>query len=161
MNNYPFQQQGSPSSSEIEVRGLYQHLLDSWNRRNADAFASSFAEDGYVIGFDGSQMAGQAEIASTLRQIFADHLTGTYVSKVREVRILSPGVALLRGVVGMVPHGQSDINPALNAHQTLIATKQDDRWRIALFQNTPAQFHGRPDLVQQLTEELRQLKTGI
>ncbi|TMB75962.1 MAG: DUF4440 domain-containing protein, partial [Chloroflexi bacterium] len=26
-----------------------------------------------------------------------------------------------------------------------------------LFQNTPAQFHGRPELVQQLTEELRQL----
>jgi len=24
-------------------------------------------------------------------------------------------------------------------------------------QNTPAQFHGRPDLVRQLTEELRQL----
>ncbi len=26
-----------------------------------------------------------------------------------------------------------------------------------MFQNTPAQFHGRPELVQQLTEELRQL----
>jgi hypothetical protein len=31
------------------------------------------------------------------------------------------------------------------------------KWRIALFQNTPAQFHGRPELVQQLTEQLRQL----
>src|SRR5579871_4848224 len=158
MNNYPFQQQGLPSSSEIEVRRLYQQLLDSWNSRNADAFASSFAEDGHVIGFDGSQMAGQDEIASTLRQIFADHPTGTYVCKVREVRLLSPGVALLRAVVGIMPHGQSDINPTLNAHQTLVATKQDDQWRIALFQNTPAQFHGRPDLVQQLTEELRQLQ---
>jgi len=29
---------------------------------------------------------------------------------------------------------------------------------IALFQNTPAQFHGRPELAQQLTEELRQLR---
>jgi uncharacterized protein (TIGR02246 family) len=156
MNNYPFQQQGLPSSNEIEVRTLYQQLLDSWNRRNADAFAASFAEDGHVIGFDGSQMSGQAEIASTLRQIFADHLTGTYVSKVREVRLLSPGVALLRAVVGMVPHAQSDIVPALNAIQTLIATKHDDQWRITFFQNTPAQFHGRPELVQQLTDELRQ-----
>jgi len=157
MNNYPFQQQGSPSSNEIEVRTLYQQLLDNWNRRNADAFASSFAEDGQVIGFDGSQMAGQAEIASTLRQIFTDHLTGAYVSKVRDVRLLSPDVAILRAVVGMVPHAQSEIEPALNAHQTLIATKHDDQWRITLFQNTPAQFHGRPELVQQLTDELRQL----
>ncbi|HEY6539287.1 MAG TPA: SgcJ/EcaC family oxidoreductase [Ktedonobacteraceae bacterium] len=157
MNNYPFQQQGSPSSNEIEVRRLYQQLLDSWNRRNADAFASSFTEDSHVIGFDGSQMAGQAEIASTLQQIFADHPTGSYVSKVRDVRLLSPDVALLRAVVGMVPHGRSDIEPALNAHQTLIATMYDGQWRIALFQNTPAQFHGRPDLVQLLTDELRQL----
>ena len=159
MNDSPFQQ-GSPSSNEIEVRRLYQQLLDSWNGRNADAFASLFAEDGHVIGFDGSQMAGQVEIASTLRQIFADHPTGTYLSKVRDVRILSPGVTLLRAVVGIVPHGQSDINPALNAHQTLVATEREGQWRIMLFQNTPAQFHGRPDLVQQLTEELRQLKSG-
>ena len=157
MNNYPFQQQGLPSSSEIEVRALYQQLLDSWNRRNADAFAALFADDGHVIGFDGGQMAGQAEIASTLQQIFADHPTAPYVSKIRDVRLLSPDVALLRAVVGMVPQGQSDIEPALNALQTLVATKQDDRWRITLFQNTPAQFHGRPELVQQLTEELRQL----
>ena len=156
MNNYPFQQQGSPSSDEIEVRALYQQLLDGWNKRNADAFAASFAEDGHVIGFDGSQMAGQTEIASTLRQIFADHLTGTYVNKVRDVRLLSPDVAILRAVVGLVPHAQSDIEPALNAHQTLIATKHDDQWRITLFQNTPAQFHGRPELTQQLTDELRQ-----
>jgi uncharacterized protein (TIGR02246 family) len=157
MNNYPFQQQGSPSSNEIEVRALYQHLLDSWNKRSADAFAASFAEDGEVVGFDGSQMSGRAEIASTLRQIFADHLTAPYVSKVRGVRLLTPDIALLRAVVGMVPHGRSDIEPALNALQTLIATKHDGQWRIALFQNTPAQFHGRPELVQQLTEELRQL----
>ena len=157
MNNYPFQQQGSPSSNEIEVRALYQHLLDSWNRRSADAFAASFAEDGEVVGFDGSQMSGRDEIASTLRQIFADHETGSYVSKVRGVRLLSPDIALLRAVAGLVPHGRSDIEPALNALQTLIATKHDGQWRITLFQNTPAQFHGRPELVQQLTEELRQL----
>ncbi len=157
MNNYPFQQQGSPSSNEIEVRALYQHLLDSWNRRSADAFAASFADDGEVVGFDGSQMSGRDEIASTLRQIFADHETGSYVSKVRGVRLLSPDIALLRAVAGLVPHGRSDIEPALNALQTLIATKHDGQWRITLFQNTPAQFHGRPELVQQLTEELRQL----
>jgi hypothetical protein len=28
---------------------------------------------------------------------------------------------------------------------------------VILFQNTPAQFHGRPDLAEQLTAELRQL----
>lgn len=145
------------SPDENEVRSLYRDLLDSWNVRSAGGFAAAFAGDAHVIGFDGSQMSGQAEIASTLQQIFADHLTAPYVSKVREVRLLSPGVALLRAVAGMVPPGQSDLNPQLNAIQTLVAVKRDDRWRIALFQNTPAQFHGRPEMVQQLTDELRQL----
>lgn len=39
----------------------------------------------------------------------------------------------------------------------MIAARDDDEWRIVLFQNTPAQFHGRPDLVTQLTAELREM----
>jgi hypothetical protein len=38
-----------------------------------------------------------------------------------------------------------------------VAAKRAGHWRIALFQNTPAQFHGRPELAKALTEELRQL----
>jgi hypothetical protein len=31
----------------------------------------------------------------------------------------------------------------------------DDKWHIAAFQNTRAQYIGRPDMSQALTEELR------
>ena len=55
---------------------------------------------------------------SALTQIFADHPTATYVAIVREVRLLGPGVGLLRSVAGMVPRGKSDINPAVNAIQS-------------------------------------------
>lgn len=155
-----FQPQDVSPSDESAIRALYQQLLDGWNKRNADAFAILFAENGEVIGFDGSQMTGQGEIALTLRQIFADHITAPYVSKVRHVYLLSFEVAILRAIVGMIPPGQTDLNPAVNAHQTLVAVKRDGRWRIQLFQNTPAQFHGRPELVQQMTEELRREATG-
>ena len=157
MNSSNLQPQNSLSPDESAVRALYQQLLDSWNKRRADSFAALFAVDGYSIGFDGSQLIGQGEIASTLHQIFADHPTAPYISKVKEVRLLSPEVALLRAIVGMVPVGQANIVPALNAIQTLVAQKRDGTWRIVHFQNTPAQFHGRPELVQQLTEELQQL----
>lgn len=153
----PFRTQGASSSDEMDIRALYRRVLDGWNKRSAEAFATPFAEDGEVIGFDGSQMSGREEIISTLRQIFADHVTAPYVSKVKSVRLLSPDVAILRAIVGMVPPGQSDLNPAVNAHQTLVATRRHGAWCIECFQNTPAQFHGRPDLVQQMTEELRQV----
>jgi uncharacterized protein (TIGR02246 family) len=35
---------------------LYLDLLAAWNARSADAFAMLFAEDGHVVGFDGSPM---------------------------------------------------------------------------------------------------------
>jgi len=157
MSGHTFGQQDAPSSDELEVRTLYRELLDGWNQRNAEAFAAPFEENGEVIGFDGSQMTGRVDIAATLGQIFADHVTAPYVSKVRSVRLLSPDVAILRAIVGMVPPGQVDLNPALNAHQTVVAARRDGIWRIELLQTTPAQFHGRPDLVQQMTEELRQV----
>jgi len=157
MSSQTFQPQDSLSPDEIEVRALYRQILDGWNKRSADALAAPFANDGDSIGFDGSQLIGRAEIVSSLQRIFADHPTAPYVGKVRSVRLVSPDVALLRAVAGMVPPTKTDIEPAPNTIHTLVATRRDGTWRIVLFQNTPAQFHGRPELVQQLTEELRQL----
>ena len=145
------------SGDESAVRALYQQLLDAWNRRDAHAYAALIATDGNLIGFDGSQIDGRAEVEAQIGQIFADHVTASYIGNIREVRFLAPETALLRAVVGMVPPGQNDINPAVNAIQSLVATRHAGSWQIALFQNTPAQFHGRPELAQQLTDELRKL----
>jgi uncharacterized protein (TIGR02246 family) len=143
------------STTEREVRTLFRTLLDSWNRRDAAAMASLFAEDGVSIGFDGSQMRGQTEISAILSRIFADHPTPEYVSIVRSVRGLGPDAALLTSVAGMTPRGATDIDPALNAIQSLVAVRVDGRLRVALFQNTPAAFHGNAEKSVQLTAELR------
>jgi len=153
-----FPAQDSSSQDEQKVRELYQRLLDAWNNRNATEMAALFDEHGNIVGFDGSQVNGRTGIESEMGQIFGHHQTPPYFAKTREVRFLTPEVSLLRAAAGMIPPGKSDIDPALNAVQSLVATKvSDNEWRIALFQTTPAQFHGRPELVQQLTDELRQL----
>lgn len=144
------------ASDASAVRVLYQRMLDCWDRRDAGAFAALFAQDCSLVGFDGSQMEGRSEVEKVLAQIFAEHQTASYVSIVRGVRFLTSDVAVLRAVAGMVPPGQSDLNPAVNAVQTLIASKHDGTWRSAVFQNTPAAFHGRPELSEKLTQELRQ-----
>jgi uncharacterized protein (TIGR02246 family) len=153
----PISQQAAPSTDEAEVRALYQRMLAGWNAGDGDAFAAQFAEDGEAIGFDGSQMFGRAEIADTLRRIFADHPTAAYVASVKAVRFLAPDIAHLRAFAGLVPPGRTEINAQLNAIQTLVAVKRDGQWRIAFLQNTPAQFHGRPELIQQMTMELQEL----
>lgn len=142
-------------NDEHDIRSLYRQLLGEWNRRHAGGFAALFTADGRTVGFDGSLLDGPRKIESELAQIFAHHQTAAYVGKVRDVRFLSADVAVLCAAAGMVAPGDSDIDPAVNAIQTLVADRRDGRWRIALFQNTPAAFHGRPQLVEKLSEELR------
>jgi uncharacterized protein (TIGR02246 family) len=143
--------------AERAARALYQRLLDAWNQRDAGAFAALFAEDGSSVGFDGSTVDGREAIGAHLGQIFGDHQTATYVAQVRRVNALGADVVLLHAVAGMVPPGRATISPAVNAIQTLVARRQGETWCIALLQNTPAQFHGQPELAQQLTEELQRL----
>lgn len=143
------------STTEIEI--LHQKLLSFWNSQDASGMASLFCENGNAIGFDGSQLNGQSTIKTELATVFAHHQTASYVWKVEEVRFLSDTVALLRAIVGMVPPGQVEINPDKNAVQTLVASFEDGTWKISLFQNTPAQFHGRPELVENMTKELSKL----
>jgi uncharacterized protein (TIGR02246 family) len=150
----------TPSAdAQDAARDLYERLLTAWNRRDAAAFADLFAADGAMIGFDGSQATGP-EIHDHLDPIFQDHPTAAYVAKVREVRSIGPDAVVLRAIVGMVPPGQDELNPATNALHSLVAERGAEGWSIVLFQNTPAQYHGRPDLVESHTEEIERVRTG-
>jgi uncharacterized protein (TIGR02246 family) len=125
-------------TSDSEV--LYHRLIAGWNQRDAEAMASCF---------------GPAAIRDHLAPIFEAHPTATFVVELRERRVLAPGVTLLRAIAGMVPPGTVDLNPAVNAVQTLVATLHGDTWQVELFQNTPAAYHGRPEEQEAHTEALR------
>ena len=139
---------------KAEIEKLHADILTAWNKKDATKMASLFTDHGTSIGFDGSQYNSKNEIETEIEKIFKHHQTAEYVWKVKEVRFLHPEIATLRAVVGMIPPGHKDINPEKNAIQTLTAIKQNGVWKIDLFQNTPAQFHGRPKMVEELTNEL-------
>src|ERR1044072_7076356 len=83
------------------------------------------------------------------------------VAKVREVRMLREGAAILRAVAGMVPPGKMDLMPERNAIQTVVASRQPTgEWKVEVFHNTPARFDGRPELSEKLTAELREQLSG-
>jgi uncharacterized protein (TIGR02246 family) len=141
---------------EDDVETLYFLLLEKWNVRDAAGYAALCTPHGYVVGFDGSELTGRAEIEDSLRAIFAHHPTAAYVAKVRSVEIIG-NVAILRAVAGMVPPGERDLKPDVNAIQTCVAVHEGDRWQIEVLQNTPAAFHGRAEAREALTQELREV----
>jgi uncharacterized protein (TIGR02246 family) len=146
---------GGDASWDRETRDLYARLIQSWDKRNARDYALQFTSEGCLVGFDGSQVNGQLEIGAHVTEVFTRHQTPCYVPIVRDVRMLANDVTLLRANTGLIPSGKEDIDPALNAVQSMVAVRKGDTWKIALFHNTPAAYHMRPELSKQLTEELR------
>jgi uncharacterized protein (TIGR02246 family) len=132
--------------------------MDGWNWGDGNAFAAPFADDADFVAFDGSYFKGRQEIATFHQMLFDQFLKGSLlVGKVRSVRFLTPDVAVMNAVGGTVMPGQSDLEPERNSIQTVVATKRAGEWHLATFQNSRAQYMGRPELAQALTEELRQL----
>ena len=145
--------------TEAVVAEVHARILDAWNGQDATAYADQFTDRALVVGFDGSEMHGRDEIAAQLGAIFADHQVASYVRIVRGVRLVGDGVALLHAVVGMVPPGAHEVMPDRHAVQLLLAVRDGIRWRAAAFQNTPARYDGRAELVEALTAELNKTWT--
>ena len=143
------------AEAEGAARELYEKLIQAWNKRNARDFALLFASNGSIVGYDGSQVDGQLDVGAHISEIFSHHQTASYVTIVREVRPISSDVVVLRANAGMVPPGKDELNPDRNAVQSMVAARKGGKWEIALFQNTPAAYDGRPELSKKLTEEVR------
>jgi uncharacterized protein (TIGR02246 family) len=141
---------------------LYRVILDAWNDRDADRMSAAFADDGNLIGFDGSIVDTRAAIRDHLQPIFASHPTASYVAIEREVRVLAPTVTVVRAIAGMIPPGAADFKPELTTVHTLLAVSDgaapQASWKAALFQSTPAAWHGRPGDLAAVLDELRRAR---
>ena len=124
-------------ADEAAVRGLYQQLMDGWNRGSGEAFAAVFTHDGDLVAFDGTQFKGREEIAPFHQQLFDKWMKGTrLVGQAEDVRFLRPGVAVMHAVGGTLMPGKTEPSPERDSIQTLVAVRQGGEWSLAAFQNT-------------------------
>jgi uncharacterized protein (TIGR02246 family) len=124
-------------AEEAAVRALYGELMDGWNHGSGEAFAAAFTEDGDLVAFDGTHFEGREEIAPFHQELFDRWMKGSrLVGQVKDVRFLSPDVALIHAVGSTVMRGKSEPSPERDSIQTLVAVRQGEEWRLAAFQNT-------------------------
>jgi uncharacterized protein (TIGR02246 family) len=128
---------------EQEVRekvlliGLFDRLMEGWNREDADTFASVFTDDAVFVAFDGTTLLGRAEIAEFHRPLFATHLKGMRLSgTLEEVRYVAADVSILLMLGATTLPGKAHPSPTRDSVQTLTAIRQDGQWSFATFQNT-------------------------
>jgi len=136
------------------VRSLYGELLRSWNKRDARGFAAHFTDAGRFVGFDGCDASGRPAIEIEVSGLFELATPRPYIGLVREVQLLMEDVALVSAAAGVYLPGGYRVDPSVNTLQTLVSLRERGRWRVASYQCTPAVFHGRPELANQLTLDL-------
>jgi uncharacterized protein (TIGR02246 family) len=101
----------SIDNNEAVIRSLYFQMVDGWNKGNGETFASPFAENADLVGFDGTYLKGRHEIASFHQHLFDTFVKGSrLVGKIRNVRFLSQDIAIMHAVGGTIMAGQSDID---------------------------------------------------
>jgi uncharacterized protein (TIGR02246 family) len=124
-------------ADEEAVRDLYRELMDGWNKGSGEAFAAVFTEDGDLVAFDGTHFEGREEIAPFHQELFDKWMKDTrLVGRVKDVRFLSPDVALMHAVGSTIMRGKTAPSPERDSIQTLVAVRHDGQWRLAAFQNT-------------------------
>jgi len=124
---------------EAAIREVENQQAVAWNRHDADAYASLFAEDGDVVNVLGWWWQGRAEIKDRLSDAFAWVFRDSTLS-IEEVHIrfldAATAVVHVRWTLdgAKVPPGAPV--PPRQGIQLQILRKTEGRWLIASFQNT-------------------------
>jgi uncharacterized protein (TIGR02246 family) len=131
-------------TDETAIRDLYQATMDGWNRGSGSAFAAAWAEDGHLVGFDGTHFTSRAKIAEFHDPLLRTHLKGTRsVGAVTDVQFPAPDVAVLHARGGTIMAGGSRPTPERDSIQTMVAVRREGAWRLLAFQNTRVRPMGR------------------
>ena len=165
-DDQPEQLDDTHRDTDSELRREIDECIDAVTRRPwFVALKSLPGEAGFwvgtegLIGFDGTHFKGRQEIAPFHQQLFDNKwLKGSrLVGQVKDVRFLSPDVALMHAVGGTVLRGKSKPVPERDSIQTLVATHKEGEWRLATSQNTrlhPMDTSAGPFLIWTLSDLL-------
>jgi len=125
---------------ETAVRQIVQHVQDGWNAHDAKAFAAPFNADADYVIVNGMHINGRDAIEKGHIGIFATiYKDSRNIAAIKSVRFLRKDVAVVHVEWNLefIAGGKTQRGRAFN---TMIMTKDNGKWGIAAFQNTPIQM---------------------
>ncbi|EDY47189.1 SgcJ/EcaC family oxidoreductase [Streptomyces clavuligerus] len=129
---------GPSDADKKAVVSLPGKIVAAWAAHDDQAFAKVFTPDGTMI-LPGVFKKGQEEIGAFMAEGFAGPFKGTRVTgEPLDVRFLSATSALLITRGGVLLEGEEEVAAERAIRATWTAVKDQGRWRLAAYQNTPA-----------------------
>ncbi|GAA3759155.1 SgcJ/EcaC family oxidoreductase [Terriglobus aquaticus] len=141
-------------ANRAAILTIIQNLADAWNRGDAHAFASTFAEDGSFTNIIGMQTYGRAPFEAQHQRIFATIYKGSHNEfTLGHLKFVRPDVAIadVDGVLSKMsstPPG-TPLFPDGSVHVKLqlVLSRNNSTWQIDSFHNVtvnPAAAGGPP-----------------
>jgi uncharacterized protein (TIGR02246 family) len=128
------------SKDEAMIRANVEQMAKGWNAKSGAEFAKPFAEDADYVIINGMQIKGRAAIEQGHQQIFDTiYKISTLAVSVEQIRFLRPDVAVVHVRSALTVTTPDNSTRTGDGRITLVMTKNQDRWEIAAFQNTPIQ----------------------
>jgi uncharacterized protein (TIGR02246 family) len=125
------------AKDEAAVRQIVKQLENAWNARDGKALAAPFAADADYVVINGMYVKGRESIEKGHQGIFDTvYKDSTNIGTVKSVRFLRPDVAIVHVEWNLTVRsgGKETTGRAMN---TIFMTKDEGKWSIAAFHNTP------------------------
>lgn len=128
---------GLSDADKMAIASLTQRVVAAWAAYDADAFADVFTEDGTMV-LAGVYLKGYAAIRDYMADAFEGVYKGTQVTgQPLDMRPLGDDAAILLSQGGVLEPGESEVSESAAIHAAWVAVRQDGRWLLAAYQNTP------------------------
>lgn len=129
------------SVTELGVEQMHQlpaKMIETWATNDAAAFSELFTEDATLILPRDVFLQGREGIRAFMTQAFAGPYQGTRVfGEPLDARGLGEDAGVIVTQGGVLAPGDTAVAPERAIRATWVVVRQDGRWLISAYQNTP------------------------
>lgn len=125
--------------TDTAIREVLDGIRTAWTVGDADAFAALYSSDAVVVLPGGIHHQGREEIRAYMKAGFAGPLKDSRgVDEPEQIRLFPGGTAaLVVSRAGILLAGETELPPSRQRRAVWVLSKQDDRWVIESYTNTP------------------------
>lgn len=120
------------------IEGVMHRFVDAWNRHDAKAFASLFAEDADFTNWRGQGTSGRSKIEEFHAPMFATIFKNSHQSHTAiKARFIRPDVAAVdvRWEMTGATDAQGNLRPPRQGLLSFVMTKDAGKWQILVMHN--------------------------
>jgi uncharacterized protein (TIGR02246 family) len=131
-------QKGDHMEQSVEaMSAIPGRMYDAWNRGDVAGFFADFAEDALFAELEGTIYRSRAEMVAAHEELFATVLKGSRLvrGEVPFARIISPGVGVVHGRVGILMPGEEEPPSTRFSMQLFVTVWRNDRWLVVALEN--------------------------